>query len=84
MVVSGIGTFGGLMGGLAGSMGWGALGVAFGASSGLIFGSCGPFSLQKEIEKIDQELTTSSGIFASHIDSFLLVSLQLCRPKFSH
>lgn len=64
MVVSGLGTFGGLMGGLSGSsMGvWGALGVAVGASVGLISGSCGLFAKSKEIEKIDQELQTTSGI----------------------
>ena len=55
MVVSGIGCFGGLCGGLWNSIGAGAIGAAFGASSGLIFGSCGPFGASKETLKWDEE-----------------------------
>mmetsp|Transcript_20590 Transcript_20590/g.25340 ORF Transcript_20590/g.25340 Transcript_20590/m.25340 type:complete len:100 (+) Transcript_20590:257-556(+) len=56
MVVSGFGVFGGLCGGLWGSIGAGAIGAGFGASSGLWFGSCGPFQAAKEILVWDKEI----------------------------
>jgi len=56
MVVSGFGVVGGLTGGLWGSIGVGALGVGFGAASGLLFGSCGLFSLSKKTLEWDSEM----------------------------
>ncbi len=55
MVVAGFGVFGGLTGGLWGTMGAGAIGVGFGSASGLMFGSCGPFSASKNALKWDAE-----------------------------
>lgn len=44
------------MAGLWQTMGAAALGVGFGGSSGLWFGSCGPFEESKMILKWDEEL----------------------------
>ena len=55
MVVSGFGTMGGLIGGLWGTMGAGAIGVGFGSASGLLFGSCGPFQYAKQALEWDKE-----------------------------
>ena len=55
MVVAGIGCFVGVGGGLWGSMGASAIGVAFGCASGLLFGSCGLFGGSNEALKWDKE-----------------------------
>jgi len=55
MVVGGIGSMGGMIGGLWGAIGAGAIGAGFGSSAGLIFGSCGPFSCAKETLCWDKE-----------------------------
>ena len=55
LVVCGIGCFAGMLGGLWGSMGAGAIGAAFGGASGLLFGSFGLFQGSKEALKWDKE-----------------------------
>ena len=57
IMVSGLGCFAGLLGGLWGSIGPAAIGAAFGGASGLFFGSLGPFGRASEIEKIDKGIT---------------------------
>ena len=61
MLVGGLCTFGGMLGGLWPSMGSGALGAAFGAASGLVFGSMGPFRGSKMMLAWDEEFMSMSG-----------------------
>ena len=56
MIVAGCVCYAGLVAGLWQTMGAAALGVGFGGSSGLWFGSCGPFEESKMILKWDEEL----------------------------
>mmetsp|Transcript_23547 Transcript_23547/g.67827 ORF Transcript_23547/g.67827 Transcript_23547/m.67827 type:complete len:98 (-) Transcript_23547:402-695(-) len=62
MVVSAIGCFIGLSAGLYGSIGGGAIGVGVGAASGLIFGSCGPFSQSQKILAWDKEIEEGAAV----------------------
>lgn len=55
MMGAGISMFGGMVGGLWGSIGAGAIGAAFGASAGLVFGSCGPMQYSQEVLEWDKE-----------------------------
>ena len=61
MIAGCCGAFGGLCGGLWIQMGAGAIGVGFGGASGLLFGSCGPFSQAKEYKKWDAEAGAGNG-----------------------
>ena len=56
MLGGGIAMFGGMVGGLWGTIGGGAIGAAFGGSAGLIFGSCGPKRTADETLEWDKEL----------------------------
>lgn len=60
LVVSGIGCFAGLVGGLWGSMGGASIAVGIGASCGLWAASCGPFSEAGLARRIDGELTNGN------------------------
>ncbi|EJK72299.1 hypothetical protein THAOC_06175 [Thalassiosira oceanica] len=60
LVVSGIGCFAGLAGGLWGSMGGSSIAVGIGAASGLWAASCGPFSEATLARRIDGELSNGN------------------------
>ena len=55
ILVCAIGCFAGVCGGLWGTHGAGAIGIAFGCASGLLFGSFGPFGAARVIGKIEEE-----------------------------
>lgn len=57
LIVSGIGCFAGLTGGLWGSIGPGAIGVGIGSACGLWAASCWSFSEAKFARKIDGEMS---------------------------
>ena len=62
MIVAGCGCFGGVVGGLWGNMGPGAIGVGFGSACGLWFGSCGVFEEAELILQIDRELPATAEV----------------------
>ena len=61
VILSGFGTFGGLAGGLWNKMEGGAIGAAFGASSGQIFGGMGMYQYAKDLRKAAKEKRAAAG-----------------------